>query len=301
MASRQKPSLWLFGGIGPIRIAQRTWREMSDDDVYGKAAELSYYFLLALFPALLFIVSLLGLMAGPGTELRARLFQYMASVLPPSSSELVARTIGEVSAAAGGGKLTFGIVAALWAASGGLSALMSTLNAAYGVRETRGWLKSRGIALALTIEIAVLIIAALTLVLFGGQLGEWVAGKVGLGEVFAVAWKILQWPVVLVFLLTAFGSVYYFAPNLKAPEWYWVSPGAVVGLLVWMLASLGFRVYLQYFNSYSKTYGSLGTVIILMLWFYLSGLAVLIGGEVNSEIGHAIEEQEAGREHRRAA
>jgi membrane protein len=300
MGSTKAPSLWKFGGIGPIRLGKRVWKEFDHDDVYGKAAQLAYYFLLAVFPALLFMVSLLGFLAGPGTELRASLFHTLQSILPPESSQLVSKTVDEVSSAAGGGKLTFGIVTALWAASGGLSALMSTLNVAYEVKETRGWFKTKAIALALTIELAFLIIVALTLVLFGGKLGEMVAGRIG-WHGFGAVWQVLQWPVVLGAMLLAFASVYYFAPNLKKPEWYWVSPGAVVGLIVWLAVSFAFRLYLQFFNSYSKTYGSLGAVIILMLWFYLTGLAVLIGGEVNSEIGHVVEETEVRTGERLAA
>jgi membrane protein len=284
------PSLWEFGGIGPVRLVKRVWKEMDHDNIYGRSAQLAYYFLLALFPALLFIVSLLGLLANPGSELRGTLFHNLASVLPQGSSELVSKTVNEVSQAAGGGKLTFGILTALWAASGGITALMDTLNAAYDVKETRGWIKLHARAIALTLELAFLIIAALTLILFGGKIGETIAAKIGLGKVFEVAWKILQWPVVLLALATAFGSIYYFAPNLKKPQWYWVSPGAVVGTALWLAVSFAFKLYLQFFNSYSKTYGSLGAVIILMVWFYLTGLAVLVGGEVNSEIGRVVVE-----------
>ena len=290
-AAEKTPSLWEFGGIGPVRLGKRVWKEMSADDVYGRAAELSYYFLLALFPALLFLVSLLGMLAGPGTELRATLFQGLASILPASSSELVTKTVHEVTEAAGGGKLTFGILTALWAASGGMNALIKTLNIAYEVKETRKWWKEKLVSIALTLGLAFLVIIALTIVLFGGQLTESLAGRLGLGEIFALAWKVLQWPLALAAMLTAFASVYYIAPNLKKPEWYWVSPGAVVGVSLWLAASFAFRLYLEFFNNYSKTYGSLGAVIVLMLWFYLSGLAVLIGGEVNSEIGHAVEER----------
>jgi membrane protein len=293
-SSQRAPSLWEFGGIGPIRLGKRVWKEFSHDDVFGKAAELSYYFLLALFPALLFIVSLLGFFAGPGTELRATLFQTLNSILPQGSSELVTKTVNEVSGAAGAGKLTFGVVMALWAASGGLSALISTLNVAYEVKETRNWFKVKGIAIALTLELVFLIIVALTVVLFGGKLGDMAAQRLG-WHGFKAVWQWMQWPLVLVAMLLAFASIYYFAPNLKKPEWYWVSPGAVVGLLVWLAVSFGFRFYLQFFNSYSKTYGSLGAVIILMLWFYLTGLALLVGGEVNSEIGHVVEEGEKRR------
>lgn len=308
MAREEKtPSLWEFGGLGPLRLGKRVWKEMGDDDVYGKAAELSYYFLLAVFPALLFLVSLLGMLAGPGSELRASLFQALSSVLPASSSELVAQTVSEVTGSAGGGKLTFGILTALWAASGGMIALIKTLNHAYEVKETRSWGKARLVSIALTLGLAFLIITALTLVLFGGRLAEMASANLGLSEVVETAWKIIQWPLALGAVVLAFALIYYFAPNLKKPEWYWVSPGAVVGVTLWLLASFGFRLYLEFFNNYSKTYGSLGAVIVLMLWFYMSGLALLIGGEVNAEIGHAVEEGKrreglsAGYEGKRAA
>lgn len=292
MGRANQKSMWGFGGIGPVRLAKRTWHEIGEDDVLGKAAELAYYFLLALFPALLFMVSLLGMMAGPGTEMRDRLFQVLTSVLPPSSSNLVTSTIDQISSAAGGWKLAFGLLTALWAASGGLAALIGALNVAHDVTESRPWWKKRSVAVLLTLELATLTIIALSVVLFGGRVGQWLSGKFGLGEAFALVWQFAQWPLALLAMLTAFASIYYFAPNLRNRNWFWVSPGAVIGLLLWLAVSFGFRLYLQYFNTYSKMYGSLGAVIVLMLWFYLSGLAILVGGEVNSEIDHALEEAE---------
>jgi membrane protein len=138
----------------------------------------------------------------------------------------------------------------------------------------------------------VLVLTALSLVLFGEKIGLAVATKIGLGAAFTIAWKIIQWPVVFAFMFVAFALVYYFAPNLENPTWAWITPGSVVGLVLWLAGSLIFRVYLHFFNSYSATYGSLGAVIILMLWFYITGAAILIGGEVNSQIGHAAEELE---------
>jgi membrane protein len=292
MTSAKPESLWKFGGLTPLNLTKQVWKEANDDDIWGRAAELSYYFLLALFPLLLFLVSVLGFFAGEGSELRTQLFGYLARVLPASAGDLVNKTITEVSGAAGGGKLTFGILAALWAASNGMGAILKTLNIAYDVEETRSWWKQRVIAIGLTLGLSVMILAALTLVLFGGRIGEAITAKVGLGGAFALAWKIAQWPIVLGVMFAAFAIVYYFAPNLKKPEWHWISPGAAVGLVLWLAASFAFRTYLQFFNSYSKTYGSLGAVIILMLWLYLSGLAILAGGEFNAEISHATEERD---------
>jgi membrane protein len=265
---------------------------MNDDDVTGRAAELSYYFLLALFPLLLFLISTLAFFAGPGSELRESLFDYVSRAMPPSAADLVGKAVNEANEAAGGGKVAFGILAALWAASNGMGAISKTLNIAFDVEETRPWWKQRVVAIGLTLGLSVLIICALALVLFGGRIGEYVAGLAGLGDSFAVAWKVVQWPVVFAFMFVAFALIYYFAPNLDDPQWYWISPGAAVALALWLASSLVFRLYLQFFNSYSATYGSLGAVIILMLWFYLSGLAILIGGEFNSEIAHAAHERD---------
>ncbi|MCU1309360.1 MAG: putative rane protein [Candidatus Angelobacter sp.] len=285
-------SLWKLGGLTPLQLVKRIWKQMDEDDVAIRSAALSYYFLLALFPLLLFLVTLLGFLAGPGSQLRNTLLTDLGRLMPGSASELVSKTLSQVSSAASGSKLIFGLLAALWAASSGMSAIVSTLNVAYRVRETRSWLKSRFVvAVGLTISLSLFVLAALTLVLFGGQIGEAVAIKMGLGAAFTLAWKLVQWPLIIFFMLLAFAMVYYFAPNLEDPAWYWISPGAVVGLFLWIVGSLGFRVYLHYFNSYNATYGSLGAVIILMLWFYLTGAAIIIGAEVNSQIGHATEEK----------
>ena len=284
-------SLWKFGGLTPLRLGKRVWKKIDEDAIFSHAAELSYYFLLALFPLLLFMISMLGLFAGPGTSLRESLFENMARVVPGSASELVQKTLTEVNHSAGGGKVLFGIMAALWAASNGMIAICTTLNIAYHVKETRSWLKSRATALGLTVGLSLLLITAITLVLYGGKIAEFIAAHVGFGSAFIIAWKILQWPVVVVFMLAAFSLVYYFAPNLEKPEWIWVTPGAIAGFVLWFLGSIIFRIYLHYFNNYSATYGSLGAVIILMLWFYITGASILIGGEVNSQIGHAAEEK----------
>jgi membrane protein len=280
-------SLWKFGGLTPLGVIKRVVAEIDHDDVWGRSASLSYYFLLALFPALLFMVSLLGMFAGPGTELRTGLFQNLARVLPASASDLVAKTVTEVHQASGVGKIIFGLLTALWAASGGMSAIITTLNICYDVVETRPWWKQKLTAVSLTIGISALVIFALTITLYGGHLVEWIGGKLALGSAAVLAWKIVQWPIALGAMLLVFAAIYYFAPNLKRPEWYWISPGASIGLILWILASVGFRIYLQFFNTYSKTYGSLGAVIILMLWFYLTAFSILMGGEVNSEITHA--------------
>ncbi len=280
-------SSWGLGGIGWKELAGRVWSEMSEDDVWGRAAQLSYYFLLAVFPLLIFLTTLLGYFAEAGTELRADLLRVLGTVVPAEATDLIFKSINEAEQNAGGGKLSFGILATLWAASNGMGAITESLNIAYEVRETRPWWKARLTAVVLTIGLALLILTSLALTLFGGHLAEWIAAHWMFGSVFVTTWKILQWPIILAFVLFAFALIYYFAPNVKNRRWQWITPGTVAGVLLWLLVSFAFRLYLHYFNSYSATYGALGAVIILLLWFYLTGAAILIGGEVNSEIGFA--------------
>jgi membrane protein len=273
----------------------RLWARAEKDEILGRAAQLSYYFLLALFPLLLFLITLFGYMNGAGSHLRNKLVSYLATVIPNAALRLVIDTIDQVTNARGGGKLWFGLLASLWAASSGLSALGQALNAAYEVPETRPWWKVRLISIALTVAIAILIVSALLIVLYGGRFGNFLATSVDESSAFTLVWKILQWPISLTFVFIAFSLIYRFGPNLGARRknkripaadfrrrlW---SPGVVVAIILWLLVSLGFRLYLHFFNSYSATYGSLGAVIILMLWFYLTGAAILLGGEINSEL-----------------
>jgi len=277
-------SLWKLGGQTWPDLAKRVWTDIGKDDIFGRAAQLSYYFLLALFPLLLFLTSVIGLIMGSGTGLRHSLFNYLGKVLPASASNLVSTTMFEVSSSSGGGKISFGILAALWAASAGMGAISDSLNVAYHVKESRPWWKQRLTAIVLTLILAVLIIAALVIVLYGGKLADALAGHYGFGGAFIWAWKIAQWPIVLIFLFIAFAMIYYWAPDLKDQNWRWITPGSLIAVVLWLLVSFAFRLYLHYFDSYSKTYGSLGAVIVLMLWFYFSGAAILIGGEVNSDI-----------------
>jgi membrane protein len=265
-------------------FARRLWTRVNDHDIFGSAAQLSYYFLLALFPLLLFLMTLLGYFAEAGSELRDKLITYLAAVMPPSAIVLVHTTLDEITRARGGGKLSLGILAALWAASNGMGAISDTLNAAYGVKEQRPWWKVRLVSIFLTITLSILIVVVLAIVLYGGHIGDKVATHFGLSAVFRIAWKILQWPIALLFLTITFNLIYYFAPDVRRNQRKWWTLGTVTAVVLWLLVSFGFRLYLHFFNSYSVTYGSLGALIVLMLWFYFTGLAILIGGEINSEL-----------------
>ena len=282
-----KESLWKLGGLRWSELAKRVWSEANDDDVFGRAAQLAYYFLLALFPLLIFLTASLGLMLGSGAGLRASLFNYLSQVMPGSAFQLVDTTMSEITGASGAGKLSFGLLATLWAASNGMGAITEALNVAYDVPETRSWWKRRLAAIGLTVALSVLVITALLLVLLGGKVADSLAVHYQLGGFFPIAWRLLQWPIVFAFMVLSFALIYYFAPSLKDQDWKWLTPGSLIGVVLWLLVSFGFKAYLHFFNSYSATYGSLGAVIVLMLWLYLTGAAILIGSEINSEIENA--------------
>jgi len=167
-----------------------------------------------------------------------------------------------------------------------MGAISDTLNTAYNVKESRRWWRVRLISVCLTVALAILILAALAIVLVGGTIGEALATRFGLGSLFTTIWSVIQWPIALIFVLTTFNLIYNFAPSISPAARRWMTPGALVGVALWLIVSFGFRVYLGFFDSYSVTYGSLGAVIVLMLWFYLTGVAILIGGEVNCEYAY---------------
>ena len=288
---QQIESIWSLGGLSWKDLAKRVWQEINHDDLINRAYELAYNFLFAVFPMLLFLIALFGVFAALGTKLRTDLFTYMQGVLPTAAFQLVSKTVNEIARNTGGGKLTVGLLLALYSGSAGMTQLISTLNIAYEVRERRSWIKVHLVSIVLTLAISILVVAALLLVLAGGLVAHYLGGVLGLSSLFVIGWKILQWVLALGFILLAFALIYYFGPDLKERHWYWVTPGSVAGVAVWLIASGTLRVYLHFFNAYSKTYGSLGAVIILLLWFYVTGLAFLIGGEVNSSIEHAAAER----------
>lgn len=293
VARKVKSGMWTLSGLTWKKMAGRVWNEMNADDAFGDAAKLAYYFLLALFPLLIFLTSAIGLIIGSGSGMRNTLFRYLARVMPSSAFQLIDSTMLEVTNSSSAGKLSFGLLLALWAASNGMDAITEALNTAYDVEETRPWWKRRLAAVLLTIGLSVLIISALALVIGGGRLADYLAAVFGFSSAFTWAWKILQWPLALAFMLVAFALIYYFAPDVRDQDWKWITPGSVIGVALWLFASFGFKGYLHFFNSYSATYGSLGAVIILMLWLYLTGLAVLIGGEINAEIENVAAERGA--------
>lgn len=280
-------SMWRRGGLTWWQLLVRVWREVWIDQVPGRCAELAYYFLFSVFPLLLFLTSVLGYLAGPDSRLRRLLFRLLGNLSPSSEvTELLRNTLDQIIAGRGGARLSLSLLAALWVASAGMLAVARTLNSAFGVEESRPWWKRRLVAVLLTVGFAVLIVCALTIIVYGHQIGEALAGAIGVGPAFIVVWHALRWLLVTAFVLLSFDAVYNFAPDLgRGSARRWGTPGAAIGVGLWLVASFGFRFYLDELQEgIATTYGSLGAVIVLMLWFYLTALAILVGGEVNSVI-----------------
>ncbi len=265
-------------------LGRRVWAELWKDEVTDRAAALSYYFLFALFPAMLFLTALLGFL--PLAGLQERLMAYVSQVLPPEAAGTVERTLLEILQEQRGGLLSVGALAALWASSNGMASVMTTLNIAYNVTDGRPWWKRRLLAIVLTIGFSAFVMSALVLLVFGPKLAEVAARWLGLGGVFTVLWNVVSLPVVIVFALIGVGLVYYLAPATQQ-RWRWITPGAVLALVLWLAMSFGLRLYVTQFTNYNATYGSIGGVILLMLWLYLTSAVLLIGAEVNAEIEKA--------------
>jgi membrane protein len=266
------------------KIAVLTWNNLLDDDLTGRSAQLAYYFFLSLFPGLIFISSLIGLIAGSQSHFRDHLLDSFGTFLPPSAYTLVVGTFTEVVKSSTAGKAALGILFAFWSATSGMSAVQDTLNGVFRLKETRPLWKSTLVAMALTVVVLSLILMAVGAFFYGGPIVEFLAARIGLNAGMTFIWKLLQWPIAIFLLSFAFAITYQFAPDVKQHKWEWMTPGSAIGILGWLLVSAVFRLYLHFFNRYSLTYGSLGAVIILLLWFYFSGFMLLLGAELNTTI-----------------
>ena len=265
-------------------LLKRTWVDMREDDVTGLAAQLSYYWFLALFPAILFVVALASFF--PLTNYLDDLSRGLGPFVSPQVLELIQDQMRRIADSDHGGLLTFGILGAIWSSSAALVSIVGALNRAYDITEGRPWWKVRLLAIALTLGLAVMVLLALTLVLVGPQAATWVADQTGLGASLKWAWLVLQWPLVFLLIATAIGLLYYFGPDADQ-DWSWLTPGAVLATILWLLISLAFRFYVVTFTDYQTAYGPVGAVIVLLLWLYFTGLAILVGAELNAEIEHA--------------
>ncbi|HTU34731.1 MAG TPA: YihY/virulence factor BrkB family protein [Candidatus Acidoferrum sp.] len=263
-------------------LLKEIWTEIRADDVFGRAAQLAYFFLLALFPFLICIIATLSVF-GVADKGRAVLFRLFADVLPPVAYQLIITTFRAILRAGGPLKMSAGMVASVWSASYGMSAIMDTLNAAYKVHETRSIVKQYFVAIALTIGMGLLIVISTLCAV----IGTGIVRRLALPHAIWLAWTFAKWPVAVGLLLLAFAITYYFAPDLKQRNWHWISPGAIAGVLLLLFVLVGVRVYLHFAGNYTATYGSLSGVIVLMLCFWLGGIAVLSGGVLNGVVERA--------------
>jgi membrane protein len=282
--------LWSLRGLSWRELAKRTCRKSWDDEIFGQSARLALYFFFALFPVLLLLLILLGKSAGTASEWRRALLDSFKQLLPPDASALMTQTIQQISVGAAFG--TGAILAAMYAAWGSLNgtwAVMTGLNKAYEVEEKRSWRRILCIMFALTISLSALGLAAPAAIVYGNRAERIVGQHFGTPAHFEFVWRILQWAIIVILLLSSFAVLYRFGPNLKDRRWQWSIPGAVVAVALWVPVTLLLREYQKHFGS-SRIYGQLNAVVLLLLWLYFTGAAIFIGGETNSEIEKAAAE-----------
>jgi len=264
-------------------LARRTVRESIDDDCLGLAAQMSYYLCLALFPGLLFLLALASFFSLD--LLTDEVAGAMGSLLSPEILRLIQDQMQRLSQQDDGGLLTLGVLGAIWGSSSALVAIVTAINRAYDLQETRPWWRVRLRAIALTLVLALLVIGALSAILAGPQLarslgipldsplGEWV-------------WNLLRWSAGFALIACGVAVIYHYAPDADQ-DWIWVTPGALLATALWLVSSLAFKFYVARFTDYEATYGAVGGIILLLIWLYIAGLGILVGAELNSEIEHA--------------
>ena len=276
-----------FQGLSPVGVGKQAVKDFLDDDMNTHAAALTYRILLAIFPFLIFILTLLG--AFNMEEFFNSLLDEARGTLSPELYTQFENILNQVESGANGGLLSFGLVLAVWSAAGGVRSVMHALNVAYDVEEERTFLKKYLASVLFTIGLGVIAISAIALMFLGPQTIEWLADLVGMGTVFVNLWTWLRIPMAIILMILAVALIYYFFPNVEQP-FKIVSPGSVIAVLGWVIFTLGFSFYISNFGNYNATYGSLGGVIILLLYFFISSAVLLFGAEVNAVIFKAVPE-----------
>ncbi|OCA82768.1 ribonuclease [Bacillus wudalianchiensis] len=263
--------------IGIKVFSKHLLRRIQKSDVPDTAAQMAYYFLLSLFPLLIFAVTLLAYLPISQQDM----FSLIRDYAPGDTVETIQNTLNEILENRNGGLLSFGIIATIWSASNGMNAIIKGLNHAYNVDETRPFYKARGMSVLLTFGLIFIMAAALILQVFGKQIGLFAFNYLGLSDQFLTLWNWLRWLVSPLLIFGVFVGLYYLAPNLSV-KCVTVLPGAIFAAIGWIIVSLGFSFYVNNFGNYSATYGSIGGIIVMMIWFYLSAMIILVGGEINA-------------------
>jgi membrane protein len=266
------------------QVVRRTVAEIKDDNCLGLAAQLSFYFLMALFPALLFLVALIGYV--PLDRTLTELLAVLGTVAPHELVVLLREQLDQIASGSQASLLTLGVVGAIWSSSAAMVAIIDALNRAFDITEWRPWWKRRLVAIVLTVALAVFIVTALALLMIGPTLAFRVASWLGLEPAIAMLWAVFRWPVIVGCVVLVVDLVYHFAPNRRA-RWVWVTPGSMLATALWVASSFAFKLYVTNFSDFTATYGAIGGAIVTMLWFYVSSTAILIGAELNGVIEKA--------------
>jgi membrane protein len=272
-----------------LQALKATVQEFQRDDAMGLAAQLAYYLILAIFPFILVLVTLMGTFGSE--ELASEVLAYFRQVMPEEAYAIIKTFTADIIRGDRPAPylFSFGILFTIWAASGAFAALINALNRAYDVQETRPFWKVRGIAILMTLGLSVLVLIGVLLLVVGEPIGRAIASFFGLDDLFLLVWDIARWPVALLFMVFTVALLYYLAPDVDQP-FRWITPGGMIGVLLWVLASVAFNFYVSNFGSYNKTYGSIGAVIVLLLYLYISSLTILFGATLNATLVRMKEE-----------
>jgi membrane protein len=258
-------------------------QEITDDNVYNGAAALGYYLTLAMFPAMILLMSIIPYL--PIARVDEAIMDLLGQALPGEAYGMVQGVVTEVTSERRGGLLSFGLLGTLWAASTGMYAIMQQLNITYDVKEARSFVRARATAFVLSLLFGLLVLGAFSMIVLGGVIQDWIGARLGTSGALLAFFAVFRWIVVVLALLLGFAMIYRYAPNVEQ-KFSFITPGSIIGVILLILASLGFSIYTSNFADYSATYGSIGAVIILMLWLYVAGLVILVGSEINALIEH---------------
>jgi membrane protein len=274
-AQRRTESLW--------DVLKRTVREFREDNLTDWAAALTYYGILSIFPALIVFVSIIGLIGEPVTE---PLLDNIGAFAPSEAKDILVQAVQGLEDSRGGAGLLaiVGIAGALWAASGYVAAFIRAANVVWDVEEGRPVWKTLPLRIGVTAVLIVLLVVSALIVVFTGPLAERAGDVIGVSDVVVTVWDIAKWPVLILLVALMLAILYYAAPNVRQPGFRWITPGAILAVAVWIVASAAFALYVANFGSYNKTYGSLGAVVIFLVWLWLTNVAVLLGAELNAEL-----------------
>jgi len=273
----------MFSGLTARQFFTELYQEASEDDIFNGAAALGFYLTLAIFPAMIFVMAVIPYL--PVENVDQAIMDLLRQALPANAAEMFEDVVTQVTSEQRGGLLSLGLAGALWATSTGMYAVMQQLNITYDVREGRGFVHARVTVIGLSLLFSVLVLGAFTLIVLGGRIQDLLGERFGFSEGLLLFFVIFRWVVIVLGLLLAFALIYYLAPNVEQ-RFRFITVGSVTGVVLLMLASLGFAWYTQSFGDYDAMYGSIGAVIVLMLWLYIAGLAILIGSEINALLEH---------------